>query len=92
MPVNKNVFRRLSAIAQILNDRVGVGPLNVSKIHFALNWRYEIECCKSTVEKDLFTLRMDFDMPMHTVGKKGYYLKERFDFLQALKSYLNLID
>jgi hypothetical protein len=92
MPVNKNAFRRMSALVQILNDRVGGEFMSVQKLHFILNFNYEIECSKSTVEKDLFALKMDFDLPLQTAGRKGYYLEAPFDFLQALKQYLNIFE
>lgn len=80
----------MSALVQILNDRVGGEFMSVQKLHFAINFRYDIECSKSTLEKDMVTLHMDFDFPVKTDYKKGYYLEERFDFLEALKSYLNI--
>jgi predicted DNA-binding transcriptional regulator YafY len=85
-------MRRMSAIVQILNDRIGVKKVTAEQIRRHLYLAYDIECSKSSIEKDLFALKLDFDLPVQVdQGRRGgYYLTERFDFLEALREYLKL--
>jgi hypothetical protein len=46
---------------------------------------------KSTVEKDLFYLKMNFDLE-YMSGKNGIQLIEKVDFIQRLKEYLNIFE
>ncbi|CAB4154255.1 hypothetical protein UFOVP633_43 [uncultured Caudovirales phage] len=45
---------------------------------------------KSTIEKDLFNLRMNYDFEYKNCGIFGIMLESKVDFLVILKNHLNL--
>jgi hypothetical protein len=51
----------------------------------------DVEVCKSTIEKDLYHLRMEYDLDEYIERSSGgYHIPENIDFIALLKNHLNL--
>lgn len=96
MPTNKNKIKRICAIYSIIRST----PYPPSK-HEILERLYDKtgeDVCQSSIEKDLFLLKMDFDIDIrYRRQSKGYYIpnaNESTDklFLNNLFLYLSLHD
>jgi len=85
---NKNQLRRLSVIVYHLNTLLPVTQIELTK---KVNRTMDENFSKSTVEKDLFYLKMNFDLE-YMSGKNGIQLIEKVDFIQRLKEYLNIFE
>lgn len=83
---NKNQLRRLSAVVYHLNSMHPVTQIELTK---KVNRSMDENFSKSTIEKDLFYLKMNFDIE-YLSGKNGIQLIEKIDFIERLKNYLNL--
>lgn len=86
MPENFRALKRISNIVDVLNENVGM-PIPTKKILTIVNRRTEENWCKSQIEKDLFRLKMDFDMEYSVKPAHGIFLEEKFDFISALKAF-----
>lgn len=79
-------IKRMKLITDLLND---CEPHKISEIHKYVNKRMTIEYCKSQIEKDIFNLKMDFDMDEHYESSShGIRLTKQFKFIDKLIEYL----
>jgi len=90
MPSCRNKFLRLSKIYTLLeiwHDK----DLFISgqKLCDEVNDRIDFTVCKSSIEKDIFTLKEDFDLEIKS-SPKGIILVKKIDFRQAMLQYLGL--
>lgn len=90
MPTNKVQLRRLSAIVKVLNRHDFINGKDLTMI---VSGMIDLDVCKSTIEKDLFYLKEEFDAPI--IAKRGspgagYRLEYRIDFVTLLRIHLNL--
>ena len=85
--MNKTQLRRISAIVKVLNtgETMKQEVLRLKVIDLI-----DRDFCKSTLEKDIQYLKMDFDLEFISYGIYGIKLKEKVDFLEILKLHLNL--
>ena len=87
MPINKTQLRRLSAIVHVLKE----SHLNTKELRCKVSELIDVEVCKSTIEKDLYHLRMEYDLDDYIEkSTKGYHIPSNIDFLTLLKNHLNL--
>jgi hypothetical protein len=87
MPKIKKAVRRLSIIANALVSK----PLSKIELQEMLFEKIQEHVCCSTIEKDLFLLRMDFDAPIvYQKRNNTYHIKETYDFNQSLLNWLNV--
>jgi hypothetical protein len=90
MPINKTQLRRLSAIVHVLNH----STCNTEQLRCKVSELIDVEVCKSTIEKDLYHLRMEYDLDDYIVknngGRGGYHIPDKIDFITLLKNHLNL--
>lgn len=78
-------LRRLAKVVSILNTGQVVTTEEIRKrVSEALDKEY----CKSTIEKDVFLLRMEFDLDIQARVPKGLQMKEPVDFVEHLKKFL----
>lgn len=86
MPKIKKAIRRLAIIANALVSK----PLSKDELQQKLFEKIQEHVCCSTIEKDLFLLRMDFDAPIEyrKINNK-YHIKKTYDFNQSLLNWLN---
>lgn len=85
--MNKTQLRRISAIVKVLNtgETMKQEVLRLKVIDLI-----DRDFCKSTLEKDIQYLKMDFDLEFISYGIYGIKLKEKVDFLERLRLHLNL--
>lgn len=85
--MNKTQLRRISAIVKVLNtgETMKQEVLRLKVIDLI-----DRDFCKSTLEKDIQYLKMEFDLEFISYGIYGIKLKEKVDFLERLKLHLNL--
>jgi len=87
MPINKTQLRRLSAIVHVLNN----STCNTQQLKNKVSELIDVEVCKSTIEKDLYHLRMEYDLDEYIERSSGgYHIPENIDFIALLKNHLNL--
>lgn len=93
MPTTKNGVRRICAIHQMIS----ANPYKLTK--FDIQRRLEDyigdDISMSSIEKDFFSLKMDFDVEIrYSKFHKGYYIQNDnpFLFMENLFSYLGIND
>jgi hypothetical protein len=84
-------LKRLDRLTEFLNENKGV-PKTYSQIYRYLIRYDSAEFCLSTLEKDIFCLRMDFDIDIKRAHQNyswiGICIDEEVDFFDRLKKYL----
>jgi hypothetical protein len=85
--MNKTQLRRISAIVKVLNtgETMKQEVLRLKVIDLI-----DRDFCKSTLEKDIQYLKMEFDLELIHCGIYGVKLREPIDFLERLRLHLNL--
>ena len=87
MPINKTQLRRLSAIVHVLNH----STCNTKQLRCKVSELIDLEVCKSTIEKDLYHLRIEYDLDEYIERRPGgYHIADKIDFITLLKNHLNL--
>lgn len=87
MPKVKHAIRRLSIIANALTNK----PLSKAELQDNLFEKIDEHVCCSTIEKDLFLLRMDFDAPIiYNKRSNKYQIIDAYNFNQSLLNWLNV--
>lgn len=84
---NKNQLRRMSAIVHVMNS---CKWLTIEQIKDKVNDIMFENFSKSTIEKDLFNLKMNYDLEYQKKMSIGIKLEEKVCFLELLKIHLNL--
>jgi hypothetical protein len=84
---NKNQLRRLSAIVHVMNCGKW---MNLNQIQNKVNLNMQDHFSRSTIEKDLFNLKMNYDFEYESKKGYGIRLENEVDFLELLKIHLNL--
>jgi len=85
--MNKTQLRRISAIVKILNTGV---TIKQEQLRTDVVELIDRDFCKSTLEKDMQYLKMEFDLELIHCGIYGVRLKEKVDFLERLRLHLKL--
>jgi len=85
--MNKTQLRRISAIVKILNTGVTIKQEQLRTDVIELIDR---DFCKSTLEKDMQYLKMEFDLELIHCGIHGVRLREPINFLEQLRLHLKL--
>jgi len=85
--MNKTQLRRISAIVKILNTGV---TIKQEQLRTDVVELIDRDFCKSTLEKDMQYLKMEFDLELIHCGIYGVRLKEKVDFLEQLRLHLKL--
>jgi hypothetical protein len=81
----KNQLQRIAFIILSIENN----PVSKIEIINKLENRFDICFSHSQIEKDLFTLKMDFDAPIaYNKTLKKYYLTEEYSFKEALFNYV----
>jgi hypothetical protein len=86
MPALREQMRRMSIIYREIRDH---GPINCKQLLSKVNRSIDRPVCKSSIEKDLFKLQMDFDVELNS-SKFGYTLSEEIDFKESVIQYFNI--
>lgn len=94
-PFNFPKLKRLYRLSVYLNNHVGK-PKTYGEIYRYMIRYGDADFCRSTLEKDIFKLRMDFDFEIDRVhndgiGWAGICLNEPIDFMERLKSFFGMI-
>lgn len=91
MPRIKQQLRRQSAIVQVLNNNIGRWTPTTEIMEKVIVLCGE-QFCKSTIEKDLFYLKEEFDLEYESTSGLGggILINERVDFVEMLKAHLNI--
>lgn len=84
---NKNQLRRLSAIVHVMNS---CQLMSITQIQEKVNDIMDENFSRSTIEKDLFNLKMNYDLEYETFMNRGIKIDSKVDFLGILKNHLNL--
>lgn len=84
---NKNQLRRLSAIVHVMNS---CRLMSITQIQEKVNDIMDENFSRSTIEKDLFNLKMNYDLEYETFMNRGIKIDSKVDFLGILKNHLNL--
>ena len=85
--ISNTRLRRLSAICRVLNSNE---TLKLDEIRRRSSDLMDSDFSPSTLDKDLAYLKMNFDVEITHCGSYGLRLAEPFDFIDRLRSYLNL--
>jgi len=85
--MNKTQLRRISAIVKVLNTGV---TIKQEQLRTDVVELIDRDFCKSTLEKDMQYLKMEFDLELIHCGIYGVRLKEKVDFLEQLRLHLKL--
>ena len=85
--MNKTQLRRISAIVKVLNTGV---TIKQEQLRTDVVELIDLDFCKSTLEKDMQYLKMEFDLELIHCGIYGVRLKEKVDFLEQLRLHLKL--
>ena len=92
MPVAKNAIRRLCATYSIIRHSHYISKENLIE---RLSEKMDETFSKSSMEKTMFTLRMDFDINLkYSRRNKGYFIENADDdrFIVNMFHYLKLTD
>ena len=81
-------MKRIAILYREIRDN---GPLTCKELVEKVNRSVDLDLqiCKSTIEKDLFKMRMDFDIELNS-SSKGYTLAEEVDFVDRVVQYFNI--
>lgn len=88
MPAKRNQMRRISILYREIKNN---GPLTCKELLKRVNDKVDpdLQICKSTIEKDLFKMQIDFDVKL-IASKRGYKLDGEIDFLDKVKQYFDI--
>lgn len=86
MPRIKNSLRRMSLIYNLIKNN---GPISKKDLTRKINLALDEPVCNSTIEKDLFNLKMDFDIEYKHINRKGYVLEKEVNFDERVLNYVN---
>ena len=88
MPALRNQMRRISILYREIRDH---SPITQKELLDRVNQIVEpdMRVCKSTIEKDLFKMKMDFDVEIIS-SRRGYKLAEEIDFKEKVIEYFNI--
>jgi hypothetical protein len=86
MPILREQMQRMSIIYREIKNR---GPVTCKHLHSKVNSIVDRPVCKSTIEKDLFKLKMDFDVEFIS-SRRGYVLADEVDFVDKVVEYFNI--
>lgn len=87
MKKDKFILKRYAAIIEVLNS---MQVVKIETIREKVSKKMDYEYSKSTIEKDLQNLKLDFDIEYRAVVTKGIQLIERVDYIERLTAYLNI--
>lgn len=96
MPKIKNQLRRMCALYSIV--RTAPIPISKEKLIDKIQLKTDEIVCNSTIEKDMFTMRMDLDIEIrYNRRRKGYVIRNSNQdtdklFIHNLFLYLSLQD
>jgi hypothetical protein len=87
MPKIKNGIRRLAIIANSLTYK----PMSKEELKNQIAEKLHEHVCNSSIEKDLFCLKMDFDAPIeYKKSNNTYIIAEPYNFNQHLINWLSV--
>lgn len=87
MAAMREQMRRMSIIYREIRDN---GPISCSQLLSKVNCSIDQPVCKSSIEKDIFKLKMDLDVDLDS-SRQGYTLAEEVDFKEHVMQYFNII-
>lgn len=73
-------IRRMSIIVYMLQ----VKPHGISQITARINHITGVDYCRSTIEKDIFMLRNEFDCPIERNDQNRLVILEDYSFVQSI--------
>jgi hypothetical protein len=81
-----NKIKRMVKVYQVLeqNEIITIDQI-VSKVNHSIDY----PVCKSSIEKDIFNLKMDFDIEIES-SRLGLMLVEKIDIKEKVLQYLGL--
>jgi hypothetical protein len=83
---NKNSIKRMVKIYQVLEQNECI---TIDEIVSKVNQLIDFPVCKSSIEKDIFNLKMDFDIEIKG-NMNGVMLVEKIDIEKKVLQYLGL--
>jgi hypothetical protein len=87
MPRIKKAIQRMHVITQTIMNN----PVTKDQIKEAVERRIGDRVCNSTIEKDLFILKMEFDAPIEcNRSSKLYYYTEPYSFTAAMIAWMDV--
>jgi hypothetical protein len=81
-------MRRISILYREIKNN---GPLTCKELLERVNDKVDpgLQVCKSTIEKDLFKMQMDFDVELIS-SRRGYKLDGEIDFIDKVVQYFDI--
>jgi hypothetical protein len=87
MPRIKKAIQRMFIITQCIEER----PRSKNAIRDVVERRLGDRVCNSTIEKDLFILKEEFDAPIkYERGNDIYYMAEKYSFAHAMINWMDV--
>jgi len=83
----RHKLRRMSAIVYCLQQRA----YTTERLHSKVNYILSDNFSKSSIEKDLFMLREDFDCPIER-SPSGLIIIDDYDFIAKLTEWVQLYE
>lgn len=87
MPIQREQMRRMSIIYREIRDN---GPINCTRLLSKVNNNIDTPVCRSSIEKDIYRLKMELDVELDS-SRKGYTLVEEVDFKEQVIQYFNIL-
>ena len=79
-----NKLKRINRICNIMNN---LQIITIKELHKKLD-SVEYPCCKSSVEKDLFFMKMELDIEYETLHNRGIRFNEKVDLIERIKDWI----
>jgi hypothetical protein len=79
-----NKLKRIYKICNIMND---LNIITIKQLHKKMNTD-EYPCCKSSIEKDLFFMKMELDIEYETLHNRGIRFTEKVDLIERIKAWI----
>jgi hypothetical protein len=83
----RNKLRRMSAIVYCLQQR----PYTIARLHTRINHILSDNYSQSSIEKDIFMLREEFDCPIEK-SPVGLVILEDYDFIAKVTEWVQLYE
>jgi len=79
-----NKLKRINKICNVMNN---LRVISINELHKKIDTD-EYPCCKSTIEKDLFFMKMELDIEVERINQTGIRFSEKVDLIERIKEWL----
>lgn len=79
-----NKLKRIYKICSIMNN---LQVISINELHKKIDC-VEYPCCKSSIEKDLFFMKIELDIEIERINQKGIRFNEKVDLIERIKDWI----